>query len=78
MTCPRCKCPECAKAELNAVLARRIVACETIPEMTDAEMVKAFKLLAQSRPLAHLQFDPAAEQLAMQVGELAGELERTR
>lgn len=29
MTCPRCKCPECAKAELNAVLSRRIVARET-------------------------------------------------
>jgi hypothetical protein len=25
MTCPRCKCPECAKAGLNAVLSRRIV-----------------------------------------------------
>lgn len=24
MTCPRCKCPECAKAELNAVLSRRL------------------------------------------------------
>lgn len=68
MTCPRCKCPECARVELNAVLERRIVARETIPD--DAEMRRAFELLPggrrfrERREIGKPPTDPDAEQLA--------------
>lgn len=38
MTCPRCKCPECAKAELNAVLVKH-VSRETIPAVDEINAV---------------------------------------
>lgn len=53
MTCPNCKCQKCRKAskvELNAVLARRIVARETVSRPEEEEILRAFRLLPNYRP----------------------------
>lgn len=42
MTCPNCKCPECIRRELQAVLVRRIIEHETV---ADDELRRAFDLM---------------------------------
>jgi hypothetical protein len=80
MTCPRCKCEECRRVELHAVLARRIESRET--SFADSELRRAFELLPQARRFAEprepgrVPVDPDAEQLAAQVGALNEELQR--
>jgi hypothetical protein len=65
MTCPRCKCPECAKVELNAVLSRR-VARET---NDSSELRAAYALQPHARRFllprepGKPPVDPDAEQL---------------
>jgi hypothetical protein len=44
MTCPRCKCEECRRVELQAVLARRIESRETIPvDQINARAIEAMR-----------------------------------
>ena len=54
MTCPKCKCPDCRRQELQAVLVRRIVSRETV---SDAELRAAFDLM----PKYTLRREPVAE-----------------
>jgi hypothetical protein len=77
MTHPsNCDCDACFVDELNAVLRRFV-------ELREArDLRRAFELQPQSgrfverRELGKPPVDPDAEQLAGQVGELAGELGR--
>lgn len=91
MTCPRCKCPECRRVELQAVLARHVSReTETPVEQRNAAVIMDNQAREQwrdtfepsagrfveRRELGKPPVDPDAEQLASQVGALAGELER--
>lgn len=74
MTCPRCKCPECAKVELNAVLGK-IVSRETIsPEQHNAAVLSNI----EERSAWRDTFPDHTADLANAVAGLADELQRGR
>lgn len=89
MTCPKCKCAECVRVELKAVLARRVARETKSPDVINARTL-AFNRereqwrdtferpgrFRERRELGKPPVDPDAEQLAGQVGALAGELDR--